>query len=75
MSRYDQILLFSPEAKLAPFRGSCISSTIDFWHYDLCSGSRVVSGPQSHDGHAVVKTWILNHQKWRDIFNRYPIES
>lgn len=29
-------------AKLAPFRGSCISSTIDFWHYDLCSGSRVV---------------------------------
>ena len=34
------------QAKLAPFRGSCISSTIDFWHYDLCSGSRIVPGQQ-----------------------------
>ncbi|CAK9070964.1 unnamed protein product, partial [Durusdinium trenchii] len=29
-------------AKLAPYRGTCLRSTVDFWHYDLCSGSRVV---------------------------------
>lgn len=29
-------------AKVVPFRGACLSTTIDFWHYDLCSGSRVV---------------------------------
>lgn len=29
-------------AKLAPWRGSCLTVIKDFWSYDLCSGSKVV---------------------------------
>ena len=32
------------EAKLAPWRGSCLTVIKDFWSYDLCSGSKVASG-------------------------------
>ena len=30
------------KAKFAPFRGTCMRTSVDFWNYDLCFGSRIV---------------------------------